>query len=53
MCSSKRIMHASTKRKAALGLLRVALGDYSNTVVADDGDPRENHATLIPLPEGE
>ena len=33
-----RIMHASREKKAALGLLCIALGDYSNTVVADDGD---------------
>ena len=47
-------MHASTKKKAALGLLRVALGDYSNTVVADDGDQEKTMQHVhIPLPEGE
>ena len=48
-----RIMHASREKKAAR-LLCIALGDYSNTVVADDGDQEKTMRHVhIPLPEGE
>jgi hypothetical protein len=37
------IMHASRKKKAALGLLCIALGDYSNTVADGDQEKTMQH----------